>query len=304
MRRLCLAVFLGGFVLLQSPSLEAHCVGDVPEVKMTYPEDGVAIQEAHYVDMGARFIDTFYRDSLKEQLLERYQENEYAIFAYIDSIHYFLALDSVFYQDEFDRVDTLRGEGLWITVHSQLKGPPIPGNRIYIVDSSLIYIPEQPLATSYTGLIDTPFVTFFNTYDNAFSMNFGPVDGCYFEPDAYFIIDGQIVKKGDEGIRMPGVSLAASEFLKAVGLENREIPQTRPGNTAIKIWPGGNSRWNLPATGARSVPTFDVKGRLRVLPRQLPGEGPSSSLHGLPAGIYFQFPEKKTGMSPDIRTRE
>jgi hypothetical protein len=64
-----------------------------------------------------------------------------------------------------------------------------------VMTEKLTHISGLPLAYTYTGLIDTPFVAFFDTYANPQEMGLGPVDGCYFEPTAYFIIQDRIYKR-------------------------------------------------------------------------------------------------------------
>lgn len=274
-------------VLGKAPSPDAHCLDIIPQVKLTYPADGMSIQEVNYVDFGAVFIDTFYRDELKSELLAQYAKHEYAAFAYVDSIRYFLVLDSIFYEGELSHVDTLRGEGLWITLHSQLKGAPLP-KQIYAEDSLLVYVADLPLATSYTGYLDTPFVAFFDRYAKVSDMNFGPVDGCYFEPRAYMMPGGGITKKGEEGVRMPGVSVAGADFLKAVGKEGFEVPQVRPRHTSIRRARGGSAFRFHPEHGRLSLPVYDIKGRRRASPRGKSGASAESGT--LPPGIYFLRP--------------
>ena len=52
------------------PTASAHCPDTPPAVKMTYPSEGVAIQEACYKGFSTCLVDTFYSARLRDTLAE------------------------------------------------------------------------------------------------------------------------------------------------------------------------------------------------------------------------------------------
>ncbi len=204
---------------------EAHCPGIPPKVEMEYPEDGVSIQNACYADFGTCFTDTFHREILMRELELRFQASRYAVLAYVDSVSNFLVYDSTFYRGQLYYVDTLQAEKVWISVQANLKDS-LPVTRLSYVDRWVAFT-GNPYATTYTPLIDTPFVAMFTVYDSIRQLGVGPMDGCFFEPTAFTITDGGIHKKGLVGERMPGVSVAWEDFFRRLSLPPLAIPPVR-----------------------------------------------------------------------------
>lgn len=243
-------MLFAGVALATAPAFfsngpSAHCPSS-PDVKMEYPSTGVAIQEACYPGFNTCLVDTFYTDKLRTHLVESYKASRYAIFAFVDSVNNYLTFDTVLYHGEPYYVDTFQTEKVWITVTGSLKDP-LPTEQLSYIDRWPAF-KNNPFATTYIPLADTPFVTFFNAYDSIRNLGIGPMDGCFFEPTANTIIGDRIHKKGLAGERMPGVSLAMEDFFKAIGHDPVEVPKVRPKSNSIRR-------------------------RNRLMPALLPGEG-------------------------------
>ncbi len=251
---------IAGAALFASPvfySVQAHCPSVPPTVQMTYPSDGVAIQNACYPDFGSCFIDTFYREKLLTELSARYQSSQYAVLAYVDSISNYLTYDTTFYHNEPYYVDTFQTEKVWISIQANLKDSlPVP--RLSYIDRWVAFT-NNPFATTYTPLVDTPFVAMFSKYDSIRQLGVGPMDGCFFEPTAFTIIDGRIHKKGLPGERMPGVSVPWEDFFTRVGRASVAIPAVREKHVGLHGW----TREPLakPDAGGAGSYYYDLRGR-------------------------------------------
>lgn len=246
----------------------AHCPGTPPEVRMEYPSEGVAIHQACYAEYASCFVDTFYRADLMEHLVSRYRDSRYAVFAYVDSVHNYLTLDTVFYRGEVNYIDTFTTETIRISIHTTLKDSlPI---------SSLTYTARwlqfrgNPFATTFTTLRDTPFVAFFNEYDTLAKIGIGPMDGCFFEPTILSIYDGHIHKKGAVGERMPGIRVKVEDFLAAVGHEPVAVPPVsilarRKGKVLPSSQQGKEIRYDAMGRRNRLGVLFEVPDK-RLMP--------------------------------------
>jgi hypothetical protein len=250
---------LAGIAMAAAPGIlpvSAHCPGEVPKVKITHPSEGVAIQEACFSGFSTCLIDTFYSAKLLEELSQRFRNSKYAVFAYVDSVHNFYTYDSVYYQGQLYYVDTFTTERVQVGIHTFLKDT-LPVRTLTFVDRWIAF-KGDPLATTYTPLLDTPFVAFFDTYDTLENMGIGPMDGCFFEPTTFSIKAGRIHKKGAGGLRMPGVSVSTEEFFAAVGIPPVPVPPV-----AI-FGPVGKPSRRRPLPGSRR---HDLLGRVLDRPR-------------------------------------
>jgi hypothetical protein len=256
-----------GVVLATAPifiSPKAHCSSVPPQVEISSPSDGVVIQKACYQDFGTCFTDTFYVDKLRQQLVANFTASKYAVVAYVDSISNYLTYDTTFYRGQIYYVDTFQTEKVWIGIDRNIK-EPLPVNHLSYVDRWVAFT-GNPYATTYKPLIDTPFVAFFSIYDSIRELGLGPMDGCFFEPTAYTIVDNRIHKKGLVGERMPGVSLVWEDFFSAIGLPASGIPPVHTGHTKIlrpmsslqeSTRPVKGYRYDL--LGKRSTPILGAK---------------------------------------------
>ena len=153
---------LPGLFLWLAAAVHSHCPEDPPRVEMKYPADGVSIQTSCYPVFEICFTDTFYRDTLRQRLVDEFQESRHVAFAYVDSVRNYRVFDTIRYQSEILYIDTLQEETVWIGVHAELKG--VLPQRQFLFRERFVYVPEDPFATTYRGLLDTPIVLFFNTY--------------------------------------------------------------------------------------------------------------------------------------------
>lgn len=261
-------LFLGVIAMLAAPGVNpiaAHCPGDVPEVKLHYPAEGVAVQEACYSGFSSCLVDTFHSAKLLEELAEQFRNRKYAVFAYVDSVRNYETYDSVYYRGELYYIDTFTTEQVKVGIHTFLKDT-LPVRKLTFIDRWIAFT-GNPFSTTYLPLIDTPFVAFFDTYDTLANMGIGPMDGCFFEPTAFIIKSGRIHKKGAGGSRMPGVSVGTDEFFAEVGITPVPVPPVgivRPAGKALLRYrhlPGGR-RFDLlgrPLQGLRfPIPVFSV----------------------------------------------
>jgi hypothetical protein len=226
-------IFLGVmlFMTLFNLKVQAHCGKVPPTVEMQYPTKGVSIQKACYVDYGGCFVDTFYSEKLRLELGRNHTNSKYAVIAYVDSLHNYLTFDSTFYRGELYYIDTMQTEKVWISFVGNLKDS-IPVKQISYEDSWNAFYAD-PFSTTYTPMVDTPFVAFFTAYDSIRKLGIGPMDGCFFESTNYSIVDNAIHKKGLVGDRMPGISVLWDDFLLAIGHGPMVAPQVRIGHTRI-----------------------------------------------------------------------
>lgn len=230
---------------------------------MEYPGDGVAIQNACYPEFGSCFTDTFYREKLLQELELRFQASRYAVLAYVDSISNYLTYDTTFYRGEPYFIDTFQTEKVWISVQANLKDS-LPVTRLSYIDR-WVAVTGNPYATTYSPLIDTPFVAMFSVYDSIHQLGVGPMDGCFFEPTAFTIIDGRIHKKGLVGDRMPGVSVAWEDFFRKLELPSAAIPPVREKHVGLAqgrpARPGMGKRMDRDRGGVRG---YDILGRMET----------------------------------------
>lgn len=264
-----LAIALAGAALLAAPILVpalAHCPAVVPEVELTRPAPDVAVQVACYDSLGqACTVDTFYVDSLRNQLVQRFEARRYAIFGYVDSVRHYQTYDTFYRRGEVYFIDTLETEDVHIGIHTFLKDS-LPSRHLKLTERWPVY-PGNPLATTFLPLLDTPFVAFFDAYDSARHLGIGPMDGCFFEPTGFFIQEDRILKKGMPGERMAGVSLPVEDFFAAVGLDPVPVPPVSLYRPALQPGAQGPGKAR-PAQGSRR---FDPNGRRLPAGRRVPG---------------------------------
>lgn len=255
---------------------EAHCPTEVPEVEMAFPAPGTAVQNACYKGYGTCILDTFHVDTLRRELVEKYRAHKYAVFAYADSVESYLTMDTVFYQGRVYYVDTFQTEKVHLSIHTVLKDS-LPVRKLTFIDR-WIAIPGNPFATTYSTLVDTPFVAFFDAYGAIKDLGIGPLDGCFFEPTVYALSGGRIHKKGQVGDRMPGISLAAGDFFAAIGRDPVEVPavglrRPPPLRRSTGPFPGAGHRFDL---NGRRIHTRNGRGRVYSFP-DLPGRASTRS---------------------------
>ena len=53
----------------------AHCPGEVPKITLSNPRDGVAIQTFCFDFLGACYTDTFYREVLHKELVDKFNKS-------------------------------------------------------------------------------------------------------------------------------------------------------------------------------------------------------------------------------------
>ncbi len=260
----------------------SHCTQEIaPEVKIESPREGMSIQSVCWPVFEMCYQDTFYREKLLAELVAKFRDSRHAVFAYADSLRNYPAMDTVYYNGQVYYVDTLREESVRIGIHAELKGE-LPGKSFQYKDR-FIHVPGQPFATSYTALLDTPMLAFFDAHDSIWQLGIGPLDGCFYEPTAYVIKDGRIFKKAsDESRRMPGVSVSLEEFFAAAGLPGIAAPPVRPGRTSIR-------RPGLPPAAALSGRNPDA------LPRDLKGRRIDRPLRAPPGRYFLPYREGAAG---------
>lgn len=295
----------------------AHCPGKPPVVTFTYLSPGIVIQQHCLPDFGNFCqLDTLYRDSLFNELQAAYLNSTHAVFGYVDSVHSLVLIDTALLYDTIYYYDTLRYEDVFISIQSQLKGSMPRNLRFRTEKYRIFYMPGDPTNTTYSALIDTPFIAFFNAYDTLEKeMGIGPRDGCFFEPHGYFVTSDSIHKKsGYQDIdalgrktRMPGVAVAVRDFLTTVGVnpDTVRIPEIRTRSARMRFNSSAIvfSRDSEPphftlfdAAGARSpfsearpfqFSIHDLKGR--GISRQRVGGSLESrtGLGNLPSGMYL-----------------
>lgn len=249
-------VFLSPAVL--ASAVRSHCTEEIaPTVEMVFPEDGMSVQTVCWPVFQECFTDTFQREDLQAELVAEAEGREHAAFLYVDSLRNRLGFDSVYYQGQLYFVDTFQVEDVWLSVHAELKGR-LSVKRFHFRDR-FVYVAGKPFATTYTALIDTPFLAFFDAYDSIHQLGIGPLDGCFFEPSAYLVKDGRIEKKSsDESERMPGVTVGLEEFFRASSLTPIPTPPVRARHSGSRKAYGAAART---VVGARVGGYFDLRGR-------------------------------------------
>jgi hypothetical protein len=264
-------------VLRNAPAAYGHCSETPPQVEMSYPSAGVAVQKAYYPDYGKAFIDTFYREILYKELLAKYQAARHVAYGYVDKVHRYVSEDTIRHNGQIDYIQPYDTEDLQFSFPTDLKG--VMPKPLLPLREKWVEIPGYPLAFSYIGLLDTPFVAFFNSYDSTIDLGLGPVDGCFYEPQGYFIYGDSIHRKGVPGERMPGVAVSVADFFTGIGQARIDPPPVRKSSGIIRKQPG---LFPLPADpGFNGTFPYDLSGR---------------RLRGFPGGDSRGFP--KPGMSP------
>ncbi len=254
-------------VVLLWTATNSHCPADcIPTEDIKIIRAGVA--EVKQCEGCFNFCNTIttYQDSLRVGLKAKYDRSQHVIFGYIDSLKRYQKADSVFYQGILIGVDTSEWESLYVSVFSELKGNL--GMSHFLVVDSMAYVPKVPFATSYRGYDGRPFMAFFDNLTGGVNQNdqmgIGPVDGCYFEPQAYIVSDSSIHKMGQDktGIeaidRIPGVSIRVEDFLKEIGRPGLPIPSKKTVSIQAKTRGGGRS--HILKAGRISY-WYDLKGR-------------------------------------------
>ena len=298
-------IFLFVTMALRERPVEAHCGReDPPIMKLRYPKDGMAIQTECYPGFGNFcYVDTFFRDTLMRKLVNRYRDTatKHVFFGYVDSVHNFMKFDTNVAQGV---VDTIMAEDVWMSVHSVLKGS-VPEKHLFYRVVYLDGFPQRPLAITYLGLVDTPFIAFATNafrdlgterFEMISEMGVGPVDGCAFEPTAFMVINDRIHKKdGDREKRMPGVSVSVKDFLRAVGLPDRPAPKIREAGirfryngTSIRMTPvPGLQREFQPNVQSAELNVFNLKGQNVRAFNWLNRDRYSARVGDLPMGSYI-----------------
>jgi hypothetical protein len=269
------ALVVFGLCTAAIPHCPAECI---PTETFTTVRDGVV--EDKIWDSCFQFLDvrTFYRDSLMKELKAKYDSARHVIFGYIETLKRYQKHDSIFYEGAFIGVDTSEWESLTVSVFGELKGD-LGKTTIPLVDS-MAYISSVPYATSYRGYEGRPFLAFFDTLpenrNRNDSMGIGPVDGCFFEPQAYIISDSSIHKMGVETDRIPGVRVRLEDFYKEVGHPGAPIPTKKA--VAISVQREWLRDRPSPPSQVRNRRHYwyDLKGRR--LRGDVPGQSPNPAL--------------------------
>jgi hypothetical protein len=217
-------------------------------------------------------VDTFYREKLRQELDEKFKASKFAVIAYVDSISNFTTYDTTFYHGVPYYVDSFHTEKVWVSIAKNLK-ESLPAISLSFTDR-WVAAGYDRFSTTYMPMLDTPFVAFFDRYDSIHQIGIGPMDGCFFEPTAYFVISGQIIKKGMTGSRMPGVGVAWLDFLKTI-----QLPESAPPEVQTSAIRRGSFRRIRKSRGT-FIPknsghqfnegffgkAFDLRGRLQSRP--------------------------------------
>lgn len=258
-----------------------HCPKEcVPTESFTPVREGVV--DVKFCDSCFQFCDvrTFYRDTVMQALKTKYNQSRHVIFGYIDSLKRYQKADSVYFEGDLVGVDTSEWESLTVSVFGELKGS-LGKTRFTMVDS-MAYVPAIPWATSYRDYDGRPFLAFFNTLtgnkNQNDSMGVGPVDGCFFEPQAFIISDSSIHKMGYDNERIPGVSVRVADFFREVGHPGAPIPQKKTVSNRV-MTPHNRQPSRVRTQGLRRY-WYDLKGRR--LEGGLPGKPGDAAT--LPAG--------------------
>lgn len=225
----------------------AHCSDQfAPVTSLSRPSDGVAVETVCWPVLQECSVDTFHRAELLAELAGKAGARKHAAFLYVDSVANRLGFDSVHYMGRLYYVDTVQVEEVWISVHSELKGA-LPVKRFRYLDR-FIHVAGNPYATTYTALLDTPVLAFFDAFDTLSQLGIGPLDGCFFEPTAYVLRQGRIAKRSnDPSMRMPGIEVEAGDFFRSAGLVPVDLPPVRPRHVGIRR--------------ERGLPAFRAAGR-------------------------------------------
>jgi hypothetical protein len=273
------ALVVFGLCTAAIPHCPAECV---PTEVFTTIRDGVV--EDKICDTCFQFCDvkTFYRDTLMRELKARYDSARHVIFGHIESLKRYQKYDTIYYEGDLIGVDTSEWESLTVSVFAELKGD-LGKSTIPLVDS-MAYISSIPYATSYRGYEGRPFLSFFDTLpenrNRNDSMGIGPVDGCFFEPQAFIISDSSIHKMGIETDRIPGVSVRVVDFFKAVGHPGAPIPTKKAVAISIRKDMPRDKPSSRSQARTRRHYWYDLKGRR--LRGDIPGPSQNPALP--PAG--------------------
>ncbi len=284
-----------GFAAVGVPESEAHCGTTPPAITLQIPNDTMSVQTVCLTGFGYCSIDTFYRSDLRQIVTENFNTNKHCVLAYIDSVHRYLVLDSSVNVDGSVYYDTLQGERVSVSIFSNLK-EPIPETHLNF-NETIAYWPPNISQTTFQALIDTPFIAFFDTYGHMNQMGVGPQDGCFFESSAFFLIDGNIVARGDNR-RRPGIKLPFPMFAKGVGLGDIPLPPIRNaklphGTPGVRLHYDGShlifSRSQEGGSGmeAYSVSLFDLGGRRLFRYGVGAGRDYAADVSGYGSGMYF-----------------
>src|SRR5439155_1524482 len=76
----------------------------------------------------------------------------------------YLTYDTAYYHGQPYYVDTFQTEKVWISIARNLKDS-LPVSKLSYLDRWVAFS-NNPFATTYTPLVDTPFVAFFTAYDS------------------------------------------------------------------------------------------------------------------------------------------
>ena len=259
------ALALLGLGLSDRSAPRAHCPENPsPMVKIRIPRKGMSIQETCIQQFNNCRTDTFYQEKLMKNLLAEYREEfiQNVFIGYVDSVHRRLVFDTLPGSDP-PFVETTWGESLFISVHYELKGT-LASRKLVYSDTTIRYVQSRPYSVTYLALVDTPFIAFARNMRTPFDVGLNPVDGCYFEPGANFIIGNRILRKGELNDRMPGVSVAMEDFLKALKLPL--LPALPVRKKGMRLRFNGShlmtSPFHQPASQRFRLSLFDIRGRV------------------------------------------
>lgn len=223
----------------------AHCPpGGLAEYTLKVISESVAVQTAFYPDTRITRNDTFYLAKLAEELKVRFASSRHATIAVIENLAPRYKVDTICFpassscsprDSNFVAIDTLLEETFQVRILKRLKGA-IPQDTFEFTETLPYYAPPLD-PTTYSDLVGKPFLAFFDENKPWRRWGVGPVDGCFFEPSAYILIQGRIHKKGLEGSRMPGISLLLDRFLASVAVIS--IPGMVRADTSSRALPFG-----------------------------------------------------------------
>jgi hypothetical protein len=290
-----LGLLLLGFATVDVPESGAHCGSTPPAITLKIPNDTMSIQKVCLTGFGYCSIDTFYRSELLRTVTDNFKSNKHCVLAYIDSVHRYIILDSSVNDDGTVFYDTLQGENVWVSIFSNLKDS-IPETHLNF-NETIAYWPPNISQTTFMALIDTPFIAFFDTYGHMNQMGVGPQDGCFFESSAYFVMDGNIVARGDNR-RRPGIKLPFSMFAQGVGLGDVPLPPIRnakPPNPipGVRLRYDGSHLFLSRGQGSGSglepytVSLFDLAGRRLLHSGIETGRDYAADVSGYGSGMYW-----------------
>ena len=270
------------------------CHHPLPEIRLTYPSEGVAIQTQCFKEFNNTcFTDTVYADTLLHELAALYRNSQHVAVALVDSARPYLIYDSTYMGGALS-VDTLRSENVGLTFQVEVKGilsqKHAAWKEAFREPSWVFDIP------TFAALIDTPFLAFFNSFENSDSLGIAPYRYCNREPSAYFLIQDRIFKRGTQsnargGGPLPGVSVSMEEFLRAVGHGGLgTLPRARSPEIRIQV---DGKKLILSPLGFHGFPEtyrvslHDVRGKALVRFGWHGRESTTMDLGAHPQGAYF-----------------